>query len=265
MTAATVTVGPTLIDRHLMPILIELDGAGGDGRALVPTIEAEPELARRVMGLANTPLFGGRMRAGNLWAAIVALGSEVLRSLVVVHELELWAPHERDWATHAVDAASAAAVLARRSNVRGADAFAATLLHDLGAVMTRRTHHELWEAVVACHHPVTTADLGAERQLLGFTHDRVGRDLLIELGFREHLAEAAGLHNISPDHAPSRLSQVVIAGIALAELEGTTALTAPVAGAADAAAALQLVGTVGDLAAEVRHEAPLVRALLVPR
>ena len=170
---------PTFLDVPLkIQRVLEQENAGLD--ELVPLIQIEPVLAARVVGLANSVLFGvGREPAKDLRAAVMRIGTAAVRSLALVVSTSQLTRGERLGAAqsyavklwdHSIDVAAWCYALATKvGNVKPEEAMLAGLLHDIGQfyllakaadypeLLDRET--ELSDLILVWHKPVGRAVL----------------------------------------------------------------------------------------------------------
>ena len=240
-----------------MQLLALLDDPNSEARDIVPVIEADPAMTARIITLANSAFFGTRTRAANAWAAVMVVGFNVVRALSTAGALGINRQSTdvpENYFGHAVASAAGATVVARHTNVRASDAFAAALLHDIGALLMHRAEPAKWSEVVADTPSGPQASLRAERHVFGTTHDEVAASVLRHLYFPDSIVDAAAEHNQGPTYVGSKLSQVVIAGIALAEAADVPSATDPVAPVEEALVALGMSPHVDPLMFEQLHE-----------
>ncbi len=222
-------------------LLALLDDPDSEARDIVPVIEADPAMTARIITLANSAFFGSRTRAGNAWAAVMVVGFNVVRSMTAAGILGIRTgnPDVPDhFFDHSIAAAAGASVVARRTSSRASDAFSAGLLHDIGAVLLHRSKPAQWSEVQVRTPEGSHASLRAEQKVFGTGHDEAAAEVLEYLHFPTPIVESAAQHNQVPAHVSSKLVQVVIAGIALAEASGVPSATDTVAPLDEALAAL---------------------------
>lgn len=250
-----------------MRLLTLLDDPDSEARDIVPVIEADPVMTARIITLANSAAFGTRTRAANAWAAVMVVGFNVVRALTAAGILGI-SPGSEDapdgYFEHSLASAAGASVIARHASARASDAFSAALLHDIGALLLKRDKPAQWEEVLVSTSEGSHSSLRAEARVFGRSHDEIALEVLEYLHFPDSILEAAGQHNQAPAHATSRLAQIVIAGIALAEAANTPSATAPVAPLDEALVALKIAPRAADpvLFEQFREELASLRAIL---
>ncbi len=142
---------------------------------------------------------------------------------------------------HSIGSAAGAAVVARQVGVRASDAFSAALLHDVGSPLLYRAARPRWEeAIVEDDEGNVHLDLNAERAVFGSSHDQLGAQVMEYLHFPPSIIDVVASHNNPSALVTSRLTRIVIAGIALAEAAGNTSTTEPIVDPVDAFEAVEL-------------------------
>ncbi|MCR4418996.1 MAG: HDOD domain-containing protein [Clostridia bacterium] len=193
-------------------------------------IGRDQALTARVLRLANSAYYGFPRRVGTVTEAVVLLGFNTIRNLVLAASVsnvllreapgyqlargELW--------RHSLTSAMAARLLARKVRYRGAEeAFVAGLLHDIGKLVLSQyvgeTYAQIWERVTQERLPF----MEAERATLGFDHAQAGGLVAEKWNLPEALVEAVSLHH-QPAAATKQpmLAVLAHAGDALALMLG---------------------------------------------
>lgn len=117
-----------------------------DAARVVQAVRAEPEIARRILRIANSAYYGLSGRVASLDRAIVALGIDAVRGIAAAACLDAGGVDtDEDGATgsdlqlHSLAAALGAEEYARRTRVVApGEAFVAGLLHDVGELAVQR-------------------------------------------------------------------------------------------------------------------------------
>ncbi|HEX9593267.1 MAG TPA: HDOD domain-containing protein [bacterium] len=175
-----------------------------------PTVDAEqigevlshdPTLVGELLRVANSSFYGRRGKVSNLAAAIMVLGFNALRNLVVaLSTREIYGSFDglpRALWEHANAVAVVAAAVAQRVGmVPVEDAFAAGLLHDLGMLLLHRMDEDRYAALLAGTPNLAALD-EAERQVWGFDHGEVGAALAVRWGLPERMVMVVGaIHHL---------------------------------------------------------------------
>ncbi|KMY68209.1 HD family phosphohydrolase [Desulfocarbo indianensis] len=179
-------------------------------------ISRDQVLTAKVLKLANSAFFGFSRKVGSLTQALVLLGFDVVKGLILTSSVfDLMKNKGEDLWRHSMGVASAAAIIATEVGMPDAEeASLAGLLHDLGKV------------VIRVHMPDDSASINelveveglalreAEREVLGFNHTQVGQWLAESWKLPEQLSEPIRWH-----HKPegSRAAPQMTAAVHLAD------------------------------------------------
>jgi putative nucleotidyltransferase with HDIG domain len=178
----------------------------------------DPSLTARTLRLANSDFYGFPRKVGTVDLAVVVLGSNTLRDLVLSASVfktlgETDAGMEGLW-NHSLACGVAARCLAERSGYRlSSEAYAAGLLHDIGKVVLRQTDPERFQAVVAMVQEQGEAMEVVERGLFGSGHAEVGAWLAERWGLPADLVEAIACHH-TPEAATRNVELAALVHVA---------------------------------------------------
>ncbi|MFZ5506301.1 MAG: HDOD domain-containing protein [Pseudomonadota bacterium] len=174
------------------------------GAYLARVVSRDPVLAGATLKLANSSFFGLAGRIGGMQDAIVLIGVNAVRNMLLILGMRNALKPASDrfdthgfW-LHALETAAAARELARARGLCGDEAFLAGLMHDLGKLL------------IACTAPAQLVRIDAHRQAEGGTY----AEAEAEVGGVDHecagdlLARAWALPDVlaramSRHHAPS--------------------------------------------------------------
>ena len=125
----------------------------GSAVDIARVVQADPSLTARVLWLANSPFYGRSGHVASARHAVLVLGLDLANAVAVSAAFGvLDAPGdtagEQPW-RHAIATACAAAIVAPKVGVSGAEAFSAGLLHDVGATVLARRDSEAFAAAMA--------------------------------------------------------------------------------------------------------------------
>ena len=163
-------------------------------------LSLDAALTARTLRLANSDFYGFPRKVGTVDLAVVVLGSNTIRDLVLSASVsrtlgEIAAAMEDLW-DHSLACGVAARSLAERSGYRlSGEAYAAGLLHDIGKVVLHQTDPERFQAVLAMVGEQGTPSEDAERGLFGSSHSEVGAWLAERWGLPADLVEAIACHH----------------------------------------------------------------------
>lgn len=195
------------VDLHTLPVVVlEADRLMRDRRTsaqdIARVIVRDIALAERVLRLANSAYYGFQKRIGNLTQAVVLLGFQTVKNLLLtVSVIEDFRPGSEDefdypafWG-HSVATAIAATEIAQQLGMSEAeDAYVAGLLHDSGKLLIAQHLAPLASQVRQLQRQ-GTATLDAERQVLGRDHSDIGGKLVASWGLPDSISEAIRDHH----------------------------------------------------------------------
>jgi putative nucleotidyltransferase with HDIG domain len=188
-------------------------------RDLERLISCDQALTVRILKISNSAFFAIRGTVSTLSRAIVILGLQRLRSLVVAASVEglcrSKALKDKLIWEHALAVALAASFLARECRYRDAEeAFVCGLLHDLGKAVLDRNMTTRYQAVLDLVYNEEYSFLHAERELLGFDHTEVGCLVAEEWHLPPLVGETIRYHH-EPEYA--RLDPTLCALVSLGD------------------------------------------------
>lgn len=170
------------------------------------TISQDQAMAARILKIANSPFYGCARHISRLTDAIMVMGFNAIRSLVMTSALsdflKAYGLIERLLWEHSVGCASLSRKIAkvlRFTNAEGA--FLSGLLHDVGkVVLNLRVPDKMREIVQEVYYNSGTTFEEVEREMLGFDHAQVGQLLAQKWRFTKEMEEAIRCHH-HPEHA----------------------------------------------------------------
>ncbi|MGE0040451.1 MAG: HDOD domain-containing protein [Vicinamibacterales bacterium] len=192
-------------------------------------IEFDPVVAARVLRLARSAAYAGRIPAHDVRTAVMRLGAATVLDLVLgdyLKTLRVTAPLY-DLAEDELWAHGAASALAVRALVREVPragippiAQTAALMHDIGKLVMVRTLAARPAQVnsYCASHGVTWIE--AERALFGCDHAEVGGALARHWNLPPELASAVERHHDSPIEAPDAVVDAVVVANLVAKSVG---------------------------------------------
>ncbi len=146
-------------------------------KLLSETIKKDPSLTMKLLGLANSALYGQQGQVSSVHRAVTVVGTETLRRLALsAFVKDAWendVGHEHFW-RHSIAVAFGTSFLSEHyAVVSGDDAFCAGLLHDVGVLVLETVLPEAYRDVE--HRIVETGcRQEAEQNLLEVDHTQAG-------------------------------------------------------------------------------------------
>lgn len=190
---------------------------------LAAIVESDPALSIKVLQLANSAFFGGGQRTLSVRSAVMYLGVELLRVLVLVASVFMRtekgpAAKRRifeDLQQHAMTVARIAPkFIADRK--RAEQAVAGALLHDVGLIVFANDGPQRAEAVLQTARASDRPLIEVERELGAPSHALAGALLLGTWGLPFELVEVAAYHH-APSEAPEHTPLDLLSAVHIAE------------------------------------------------
>ncbi|HEU4335258.1 MAG TPA: HDOD domain-containing protein [Candidatus Eisenbacteria bacterium] len=227
------TILPTLppVASRLVEAVARMDAETTEEVARI--LALDPGLTARTLRLANSDCYGFPRKVGSVELAVLVLGPGTIRDLVLTASVvQTLGPSDRaltDLWNHAMACGVAARALGERVQYRLlGEAYAAGLLHDIGAVLLRQRDPERFEAAMALARTQGMPLEEAERSLYGSDHSEVGGWLAERWGLPAEIVEAIACHH-EPEKAvrSPELSALVHIADSLADRAGYAWAPAP--------------------------------------
>ncbi len=167
-------------DLPTLPTVLEevsrlLEDPRSSTQQVAKLISRDQVLSAKVLKMVNSPVYGFPGRISTIQHALVLLGNNVIRGLIISASVfDLMTVSMSGLWEHSVGCAMACGVIAREAGFKEPEEYAvAGLLHDLGKVIVAL---QLPAAKTDIDRAVRDEDLlylEAEKKMLGFGHDRV--------------------------------------------------------------------------------------------
>jgi HD-like signal output (HDOD) protein len=196
-------------------VMEKLSSPNATPRDIHALITKDQGLAARVLKVANSPYYGASRSISSLRDAILFMGFDSIRSLVMTAVMKgmfsatslaeqlLW--------EHSIGCGLAARRIAVEADYSGGEqAFLAALMHDIGkAVLFLRVPSKMREIMEEVYNSGT--DFAAvEEQMLGFTHAQVGQMVADKWRFAVDIEDAiANHHHPEQARSASQLAHIV--------------------------------------------------------
>ena len=167
---------------------------------LARIVASDPAVAARIMKISNSPLYGCQRQNQTLPGAIMLMGFNTLKSLVVVAYLkDVFKPvglTEKMLWEHSFGAGLAARLIASDiREVNPEEAFLAGLLHDIGKLIMHNHDRQKFQMVIERYYNEGICFVEAEKTVYPYTHAELGGCVLKKWNFPEVLVKAVTQHH----------------------------------------------------------------------
>lgn len=194
-----------------------------NAKQIADLVEKDQALALKVLKVANSPFYRRIKEIATIRGAVVLLGFNVLKSIVLsISVINLFNEKERRaldfytfWQHSIACAVCAKAMAAKVLPAAAEDAFVAGLLHDLGKVIADQLlcRHGEYNEVLEAMNRAGADIIDVEQQLVGIDHASIGKHLMERWNLPGHLSKAVGFHHsivdITDDPQTKRLCSII--------------------------------------------------------
>ncbi len=167
-------------------------------------INQDQNMTAQVLRMANSVYYGYSRRIATVTDAIVLIGFNAVRSIVLAasvskilkQELSGYVMGEGELWKHSQCAAVFARMLAKKKKFRSVElAYTATLLHDIGKLVLNSYIGESYQEVLAVVNEEKVPFNEAEDRILGFNHATVGGKVAEKWNLPADLVDAISFHH----------------------------------------------------------------------
>jgi len=183
-----------------------LDSDRTSATDLCKVISQDQGIVAKILAVANSPLYGLPRRVSTIEFAVVIIGFEHIRNILVALSLveAFKSKNSPNWDQnaywiHSLLTATAAKRIADDLHYpKSGEVFTAGLLHDLGLVIINRHMNKDFKKIIELVDKEQMRYYNAEETVLGYTHEDIGGFLLERWNFPPYITEAVLFH-----HTPS--------------------------------------------------------------
>ncbi len=167
-------------------------------------INQDQNMTAQVLRMANSIYYGYSRRIATVTDAIVLIGFNAVRSIVMAasvskflkQELSGYVMGEGELWRHSQCAAVFARMLAKKKKFRSVElAYTATLLHDIGKLVLNSYVGESYQEVLTVVNEEKVPFNEAEENIFGFNHAAVGGRVAEKWNLPEDLVDAISFHH----------------------------------------------------------------------
>ncbi|MGA9121585.1 MAG: HDOD domain-containing protein [Bacteroidota bacterium] len=216
-----------------MEVVEMVDNPKTSASRLGKVISTDQGLTAKVLKIANSPFYGFPRRISTIDFAIIVLGYDALKEIVISISLVSSLQKKSDqyfdakgfW-DHSIASGVLARRLARDLDYRiSGEVFVGGLLHDMGISVLHRYFKTEFKRIVDIARETDLTFLEAEESVLGVTHAEIGGWLAARWNLPDHLVEAIACH-----HTPGKAQKNpdLVALIHLADVFSTRIADVPV-------------------------------------
>lgn len=170
---------------------------------LTQVISADQVLTAKVLKIANSPFYGFQRKISTLDFAIMVLGFDSLKEILISVSLisafkkkEDKYFHSKEFWEHSLATGIAGRTLARQLGYRiSGESFVAGLIHDIGILVTHQYFHEDYVRIVEAVTDGKSSFQEMEPKVLMSTHGDIGAWLAERWNLPEQLIEAIKFHH----------------------------------------------------------------------
>lgn len=183
-----------------------LDDERTSASDLCKVISQDQSIATKILSVANSPMYGLPRRVATIDFAIVIIGLEHIRSLLLaLSMMEVFKTkntpdwnHNFYWKHSLMVGTSAKRIADDLHYPKSGEVFTAGLLHDLGIVVMQKYMKPEFKKIIELVKNENVTHLAAEKMILGYTHEDIVEFLFEKWNFPSSINEAVLYH-----HRPS--------------------------------------------------------------
>jgi len=182
-------------------------------------IKMDPTMVLRILRVANSPYFGLRQKVSSISRAIVVIGINNLRNMIVTDSLKNIFKETRPnavfsrnqlWLHCAAAAICSQMIMERIFGQNGEDAFLCGILHDIGMIVEDQTANDLFLKVCESHVGQSHSIILDEKEIIGADHCEIGYLLARDWQLPAEICEGIQKHHQQLDRvSPSSMTGVI--------------------------------------------------------
>lgn len=188
---------------------------------LARVINNDQGLVAKILTVANSPLYGIPRRVSTIEFAIVLLGFDHIKNIVLgLSLLELFRSKNQDsfnsrkfWSHSIITASGAKRISDELGYSKSGEAFIAGLLHDLGISVCQRYFNDEFIQIEKLVEKEQMRYLNAEKIVMGITHQEIGQFLADKWNLPVNLGDTI-LHHHDPGNSQSNKELAAIVHLA---------------------------------------------------
>jgi HD-like signal output (HDOD) protein len=196
-----------------------ISDSGTTVREIEEVISLDPTLVLRVLKLINSAYYGLRRKVDSIADAIVYLGLDVLRNMIVLEAVKALIDKDVDgkqfsrqrlWLHCAVVGISNQMVSERIFKYKGDNAFLMGILHDIGIIVEDQVVPGMFEEYLTDEKYRDMALVDFERQFIDTDHSEIGYLLCKEWKLPHEICESIRDHHRQPSSFSNDKPSIVV-------------------------------------------------------
>ena len=182
-------------------------------------IKMDPTLVLRILRGANSPYYGLRQKVNSISRAVVIIGINNLRNMIVTEGLrDIFKgknsknafSRNRLWLHCVAVSICSQMIMERIFGLNGEDAFLCGILHDIGMIVEDQTAPDLFYRVCNTYDENSKLITDYEKEIIGTDHCEIGHLLAKDWQLPVDVQEGIQHHHKTMDHvSPSSLTGVI--------------------------------------------------------
>jgi putative nucleotidyltransferase with HDIG domain len=182
-------------------------------------IKMDPTLVLRILRVTNSPYYGLRQKISSISRAVVIIGINNLRNIIVTDALKNIFKEEKNqavfsrnrlWLHCAAVAICSQMIMERIFGQNGDDAFLCGILHDIGMIVEDQTAHDLFTKACASYDGNSSSMVNFEKEIIGTDHCEIGSLLAEDWQLSDEIREGIQQHHqILDEVSPSSMTGVI--------------------------------------------------------
>ena len=199
---------------------------------LCDLISSDPAFASEVLTVSNSLLYAPRYPSTTILQAVAVLGANTLQGMCVTVGVRAYLgkamsyPAMRNLWRHNLACAIIASRIANAGSIDKDTAYTAGILHDVGRMALAAIQPKGYAALLEKHHGPAASMLEAERELFGWDHCEVGRQLIGDWKLPKSFeAVVADHHSMGRSDGEWHVAELVKASCAMASAVGFAAFS----------------------------------------
>lgn len=208
-----------LIPKVMFEVTRFLQKPGATTSGLAKLIGKDQGLTTKILSIANSPLYGLQRKVTSLEFAIIVLGfkeiADIVTAISLANTIQVASDKDfdqNDFWVHSMVVGSAAKGISQSLGYLdiGSDAFVAGTLHELGIQLLHKFLHPQFLSIYEIVQNGISTFFSAEEEVLGLTHQEVGKFLAEKWNLPILLCDALLYHHIPSKAGDSKILASIV-------------------------------------------------------